>query len=100
MLGETSDAQNDRKLREWIERNGVSVTAREVQQGCRWLKNGTAAEEALNRLVKAGHGVWEPTPAGQRGQPTRRFMASAVYGNRQNPAENMNTVDMDALDAA
>src|SRR5262249_21514412 len=40
-----SDAERDqRRLMEWIGRKGGTVTAREVQQGCRWLKEPGAAE--------------------------------------------------------
>jgi len=96
LLAETDDEREQRRLVEWIERKGGSVTTREVQQGCRWLKEPGAAEAALEELVKAGQGTWEPSPAGQRGQPTRRFRLSTVYGNGTNPAKNTNTVDVDA----
>jgi hypothetical protein len=102
MLDETEADRDQRGLVEWIDRKGGSVTAREVQQGCRWLKQSGAAETALEELVKAGRGAWEPSPAGQRGQPTRRFKlstASTVYGNGEFPKENTNTVDVDSVDA-
>ena len=71
------------------------MTARDIQQGCRWLKGPGAAEAALEELVKAGAGDWEPTPAGQRGQPTRRFQLSSVYGNGQDRGVFAETVDVD-----
>jgi hypothetical protein len=99
-----SDADRDqRRLVEWIERKGDPVTAREVRQGCRWLKEPGAAEAALEELAKAGRGTWEPSPANQRGQPTRRFRlstVSTVYGNSVFPGENRNTVDVDSVDDA
>jgi hypothetical protein len=103
MLDETDADRDRRRLVEWIERKGGSVTAREVQQGCRWLKEPGAAETALEELVKAGRGSWERSPAGQRGQPTRRFKllstVSTVYGNNSFPEENSNAVDVDSVDA-
>jgi hypothetical protein len=83
---------------EWIERKEESVTAREVQMGCRWLKESGAAEAALEQLVKAGWGNWVPTPPGQRGQPTRRFRLSAVNSNSSLPGENRNSVGVDTVD--
>jgi hypothetical protein len=103
MLDESDTDRDQRRLVEWIERKGGLVTPREVQQGCRWLKEPGKAEEGLETLVKAGRGAWEPSPAGQRGQPTRRFKlstASTVYGNEEFPKENTNTVDVDGVDAS
>ncbi len=75
------------------------MTAREVQQGNRQYAKAQDAEAALEKLVKAGCGDWEPTPPGRRGQPTRRFvLATAVYGNSLNSRENRNTVDVDSVD--
>ncbi len=101
LLGETDDERDQRRLVEWIERKGGSVTARETQMGCRWLREAGAAEAALDALVKAGLGTWESSPRGQRGQPTRRFRlstASTVNSNSAACGENSNTVDVDASD--
>ncbi len=84
MLDESEDDTERQKLADWIARKGGSVTAREVQQGHRRFKSVNAAEAALNELVKTGRGRWEPTPAGQRGHPTRRFVlpsTSTVFTN-------------------
>jgi hypothetical protein len=100
-LSETEGDQSRRELVEWINRKGGSVTAREVQQGHRQYQTALEAEAVLNELVKAGHGQWEPTPPGRRGQPTRRFVlstVSTVYGNTPAPDENSNTVDVDSVD--
>ena len=102
MLDESDPERDQRRLVEWIGHKGGSVTAREVQQGCRWLKEPGAAEAALEELAEAGRGTWEQSPAGQRGQPTRRFKlstVSTVYGNTSIPEENSNTVDVDSVDA-
>lgn len=101
LLGETDEARDQRRLVEWIERKGGSVTARDVQIGCRWLRESGEAEEALGALTKAGWGSWQPSPPGQRGQPTRRFRLSTpstVYANSVIPSENGNTVDVDSVD--
>jgi hypothetical protein len=101
MLSESDDDRDERRLIEWIERKGGSVTAREVQQGHRQYQTALEAEAVLNELVKAGWGEWQQTPPGQRGQPTRRFVlstVSTVYGNTPAPDENSNTVDVDSVD--
>lgn len=97
-----SDADRDRRrLVEWIDRKGGTVTARDVQQGNRQYGTATAAEAALDELVKANLGTWKPSPRGRRGQPTRYFVLPSVpkvYGNVISPKENTNTVDVDSLD--
>lgn len=101
MLGESDDDRDRRRLTEWIGRKGGSVTAREVQQGCRWITSSDDAEAALVELVNAGYGEWEPSPAGKRGQPTRRFRLSTpstVYGNALFPSEYGDTVGVDTVD--
>jgi hypothetical protein len=85
LLQETSAEAGLRRLAEWVERRGGCVTARDVQQGCRWLRAPGAAETVLHELVREGRGDWEATPHGARGQPTRRFRLSTlstVNGNR------------------
>jgi len=101
LLSESDDDRDQRRLAEWIERKGGSVTAREVQQGHRQYRTAQDAEATLEELAKAGCGDWEPTPPGRRGQPTRRFIlstVSTVYGNTLNPEKNSNTVDVDSRD--
>lgn len=78
MLNETDADCDQRRLIEWIDRKGGSVSTREVQQGCRWLKAPGLAASALDGLAKSGCGSWqEPTP-GARGRPTGRFQLSRV----------------------
>jgi hypothetical protein len=102
VLAESGEDRDRRRLAEWIERRGGSMTIREVQQGHRQYRTSSDAEAALDELVKAGYGTWEPTPSGKRGRPTRRFVlptASTVYGNALNLGEDNNTVDVDGVDA-
>jgi hypothetical protein len=79
MLDESEAGRDQRRLVEWIDRNGSPVAAREVQQGCRWLKAPGAAEAALADLVKAGRGCWQDTQASEKGgRPSRVFTLSTV----------------------
>jgi hypothetical protein len=72
MLDESDTERDQRRLVEWIERKGGTVTPREVQQGCRWLKEPGAAEAALEELAKAGRGAWHADPAPASGGHSRR----------------------------
>jgi hypothetical protein len=86
MLDESEGERDQRRLVEWIGRKGGTVTPREVQRGCRWLKDPGAAEAALNELVKAGWGRWQDVPATAKGgRPTRVFSASTVSTPRTRP---------------
>jgi len=100
MLSETEEQRDQRRLMEFVERKGGAATPRDVQQGCRWLKQSGAAQAALAQLVNANVGNWEPTPRGQPGQPTQRFRlfaAPTVYGTPPNPEPNGSTVDANDL---
>jgi hypothetical protein len=102
MLGESGVESNQRQLAEWIERKGGSATVREVQQGCRWLKESGAAEATLNELAKAGRGTWQEaptTPIG--GRPSRIFvllLPSKVYETPITHIEGDGSVDVDTID--
>ena len=77
MLGESKSDGEQRKLVVWIDRKGDSLTAREVQQGHRRFKTIDDAETALEELVKAGRGYWEPVPTTPKGgRSSRRFTLS------------------------
>ena len=102
-LLDESDAERDqRRLVEWIGRKGGTVTAREVQQGCRWLKEPGAAEAALEGLVKAGRGTWRDVPTTAKGgRPSRAFVLSTpstVYETPAKPEESEGSVDVDTVD--
>jgi hypothetical protein len=80
MLDETDADRDLRRLIESIERKGGTVTPREVQRGCRWLKEPGKAEAALQDLVNAGHGTWRDSPTTVKGgRPTRSFVLGGVY---------------------
>ena len=76
ILGESELEEENRRLVEWVCRNGGVTSVREVQQKCRWLKEPGRAEKALQSLVGSGLGTWESTQAegGQRGRPGQRFV--------------------------
>jgi hypothetical protein len=103
MLGETDTDRDQRRLIEWIERKGGSVTARDTQQGCRWLKNPGEAETAFEELVKAGRGIWRDMPTTAKGgRPAWAFVLSTpstVYETPATPEESEGFVDVDSVDA-
>lgn len=102
ILGESEADGDQRRLVEWIGRRGGSASAREAQQGCRWLKAPGAAEAALAGLVTAGKGSWGPvdtTPRG--GRPSRRFLLhkpARAHEAGEPPRRDGGSVDVDAVD--
>jgi hypothetical protein len=77
-LDESDDERDQRRLAEWIERKGGRVFVRDVQAGCRWLREPGSAEAALNQLAACGLGAWESIGTGdQGGRPTRQFCLTA-----------------------
>jgi hypothetical protein len=101
MLDESDAERDQRRLLEWIESRGGSVTPREVQMGCRWLREPGAADAALDKLAKVGLGRWElAPPSGPRG-PQRRMFVLACQRQQvcENPWENAKPVDVDSADA-
>jgi hypothetical protein len=103
MLDETDADRDKRRLIEWIDRKGGTVTPREVQQRCRWLKEPGAAEAALEALVRASHGTWqEVSTTAKGGRPTRAFVLSTpstVYETQTKPEQDEGFVDVDSVDA-
>jgi hypothetical protein len=102
MLGESDDDRDRRRLIEWIGRKGGSATSREVQMGCRWLRDAGAAEAALDELAKDSWGVWRDSPTTAKGgRPARVFELSTlptVNGTPTNPDEDWGFVDVDTVD--
>lgn len=103
MLDESDAERDQRRLDDWIGGKGGTVTPREVQQGCRWLKKPGAAETALKELVKAGRGTWRYVPTTAKGgRPARVFELSApstVHETPVKPEETEGFVDVDDVDA-
>jgi hypothetical protein len=77
LLSESDAERDQRRLTEWLQHRGGSATARDVQMGCRWLREPGAAEAALEALVRAERGTWQsPTATERGGRPTRVFTLS------------------------
>ena len=80
------------------------MTPREVQQGCRWLKEPGKAESALEELVKSRRGYWQDSASTAKGgRPGRAFVLSTpstVYSTEDTPYESTGSVDVDTVDDA
>jgi hypothetical protein len=89
ILKESDETREHRRLLEWIERKGRSVTARDVARGLRtYRETPEATEEILNELVTAGMGTWEFAPCGdQGGRPTRLFRLKPATRGDETPGE-------------
>jgi hypothetical protein len=79
MVAESDAERDQRRLVEWIDRKGGSVTPREIQMGCRWLRHAGASETVLDELVKTGRGTWSNVQTTAKGgRPTRLFTLSTA----------------------
>ena len=79
VLTETPEGRARRRVCDWISSKGGKATVRQVQAGCRWLREPGEAEKALADLVKHGLGTWQDlSPSPQGGRPTRVFSLNAV----------------------
>jgi hypothetical protein len=103
MLDESDTERDRRRLIEWLAHKGGTVTAREVQMGCRWLREPGAAETALEELVRAGAGTWQNIPTTAKGgRPARAFVLVNAVNCQRNPTkpeEFRGCVDVDRVDA-
>jgi len=105
MLGESDEGREVRRLAEWIERKGGSVTARDLTHGLRAYRDDPdKAERDLTALVEAGIGRWEADhhrPKG--GRPTQRFqlvstVTVTVTETLANPQDSVGFGDGDTGD--
>jgi hypothetical protein len=79
MFSESDEDRELRRLAEWIARKGGRITARDLQRGPREYREDGAAEDALEKLVQAGYGHWQPLPStSQGGRTSRIFVLSNV----------------------
>lgn len=103
LLSESAADRDRRRLLDWIERRGGTVTAREVLTGCRWLRSAGAVELALNDLVREGFGRWQNIPAGPKGgRPTRVFTTCLHCQQKRNPPKpekKQGCADADSADS-
>ncbi len=98
MFGETDEEREHRRLIEWIERKGGAVTPREVQMGCRWLRDAGAADAALEGLVKNGLGSWSDAPTTDKGGRPSRFFTLSTSTKPPQTREIRGFVDVDSVD--
>ena len=74
ILHEDINGRQQRELIERIQRNGGTLSVRQLQRSCRVYSKSQAAEAALNTLVESGLGQWKTIPSGENGgRPTRQF---------------------------
>jgi hypothetical protein len=82
ILSENDDDRKTRRLVEWIERKGGSVTVRDLKRGPREYRDADKAAKALGELVAAGVGRWEVDEhTGGRGRPVDRFRLLSRRGD-------------------
>ena len=101
-LGENEQQTEQRRLVDWIQRRGGSVTVREVQQNHRRYATAEEARAALELLVEAEIGKWVPPPPGPKGgRPSERFevvYSANAYETSTPDSANGGFVDVDAVD--
>lgn len=91
ILSDDDEDRERRRLAEWIEGKGGSVTARDLTKGLRAYRGEPGkARDALAALVEAGYGTWEtPEPGRTGGRPTRRFVLAAGVPVPETSAESI-----------
>jgi hypothetical protein len=79
LLASSAEHGQRNELIDWIRSRGGRCTVRELQNGKREFSSSAAvAEAALQSLVDASFGYWEPVPSGPSGgQPTRLFVLNS-----------------------
>ena len=83
-LAESEDDRRRRQLIEVIERRGGRITARDLRLA-QHMASSEAAKAALDDLVQAECGTWEPKPPGPKGgRPTVVFVLS-TDATKRNP---------------
>jgi len=90
LLQETDEAREQRRVIEWIERQGGYTTARELAHGPRQFRGQSDEAEAfLEGLVRAEAGTWEfSPPSDQGGRPTRTFRLNSFIPGPETPVES------------
>jgi len=92
ILGESDEGRESRRLVEWIERKGGSVTTRDLTRGPREYRDADKAAKALGELVTAGVGRWEVDDhAGGRGRHVSRFRLLSQLGDAGDGDTNSET---------
>jgi hypothetical protein len=105
ILSETDDDRETRRLVEWIERRGGTVTVRDLTHGIRAYRGDPdKAERDLSALMEAGFGRWEIDIHGPKGgRPAQRFRVLSTVTGTESPAnigKDMGSGDGDTGDSA
>jgi hypothetical protein len=105
ILSESDDDRETRRLVEWIDRKGGTVTARDLTHGLRAYRGDPdAAKRALSELMEAGIGRWEADAHGPKGgRPAQRFRLVStvtVTETRTNAGKDVGYGDGDTGDTA
>jgi hypothetical protein len=98
ILNESGVTTGKRRLVDWLAQHSGQATAREVQQGCRWLREPGAAEAALDDLANSGAGEWCERPTGPKGGRATRVFRLFASTEPPETAENGGFVDVDNVD--
>lgn len=81
LMSEGEEEKSLRQLLDWINERGGSVTARDVSRGLSRYRDAVdCAETDLNKLARAGEGVWVDGQRDGPGRPTRRFVTNQKQG--------------------
>jgi hypothetical protein len=99
-MAETREQREQRKLIEFVESRGGTVSVREIMQGHWPLKNQREkTEQQLDALETTGIGKWEPVGTSAKGgRPTRKFqLLTGIYSTKPSrlPGEPASCVDVD-----
>lgn len=91
ILGGDAEDREQRRLAEWIEGKGGSVTARDLTHGLRAYRgDAPKARDALGELVEDRYGVWEtPLPGSKGGAPAKRFRLVTIDTGTTTPASRV-----------
>ena len=86
LMAESEEARNLRELLDWVNEHGGSVTPRDVSRGLSRYRNAVdCAETDLDKLARAGEGVWVGRPTGRPRQANAPVchQAKARYPRRR-----------------
>ena len=91
MLSSDDEAREQSHLLEWIEGRDGSVTVNQLTKGKRRYRGKPEeAREALDALVKAGHGRWEHAARRSKGgRPAERFVVISSIPNEPRSSDNL-----------
>lgn len=88
LLTETPSESEQRRLIEWIQRQGGSSTTRDLLTNSRTYRTASEADAALQQLVTTGQATWVQTAHTEAGRPARRIVLTETEN------ENVSTVSV------